>query len=30
MLRHLDLIIAAIAYVALLGAALWIALGGPS
>jgi hypothetical protein len=30
MLRHLDLIIAAIAYVALLGTALWIVLGGPS
>jgi hypothetical protein len=30
MLRHLDRIIAAIAYVALLGTALWIVLGGRS
>jgi hypothetical protein len=29
MLRYLDLIIAALAYVALLCTALWIVLGGP-
>jgi hypothetical protein len=28
--RYLDLIIAAIAYIALLGTALWIVPGGPS